>query len=79
MTGMRPDPHSDLAGEQSEYGDDTGFAADATRQPAAATREPAAATGDADADPTGEPDADRDRTESAGLTVEDDHIGDGAD
>ena len=57
MTGMRPDPDSDLAGEQSEYGDDTGFAADATR----------------------EPDADRDPADSAGLTAEDDHIGDDAD
>jgi hypothetical protein len=27
---MRPDPDSDLAGEESEYGDDTGFAAEAT-------------------------------------------------
>ena len=35
MTGMRPDPDSDLAGEASEYGDDTGFAAEATRTPAA--------------------------------------------
>jgi hypothetical protein len=57
VTEMRPDPDSDLAGEESEYGDDTGFAAEATRQP----------------------DADRDRADSAGLTVEDDHLGDGAD
>lgn len=28
---MRPDPNSDLAGAESEYGDDTGFAAEATR------------------------------------------------
>ncbi len=28
---MRPDPHSDQAGAESEYGDDTGFAAEATR------------------------------------------------
>ena len=28
---MRPDPDSDLAGTESEYGDDTGFAAEATR------------------------------------------------
>jgi hypothetical protein len=55
---MRPDPDSDLAGEESEYGDDTGFAAEATRFP---------------------DDADRDRDDSAGLTVEDDHLGDGAD
>ena len=33
MTEMRPDPDSDLAGKQSEYGDDTGFAAEATRTP----------------------------------------------
>ena len=63
MTGMRPDPDSDLAGEESEYGDDTGFAAEATRQP----------------DVPREPDADRDPDDSAGLTAEDDHLGDGAD
>lgn len=55
MTEMRPDPDSDLAGEESEYGDDTGFAAEASRVP------------DGDAD------------DSAGLTAEDDHPGDGAD
>ena len=48
MTEMRPDPDSDLAGEESEYGDDTGFAAEATRVPGA------------DHD---RPDADRDDTE----------------
>ena len=58
MTGMRPDPDSDLAGEESEYGDDTGFAAEATRVA---------------------PDRDRDLDDSAGLTAEDDHPGDGAD
>ncbi len=63
MTGMRPDPDSDLAGEESEYGDDTGFAAQATRQP----------------DVPRERDADRDPDDSAGLTAEDDHLGDGAD
>jgi hypothetical protein len=31
VTEMRPDPHSDEAGAESEYGDDTGFAAEATR------------------------------------------------
>jgi hypothetical protein len=62
VTEMRPDPDSDLAGEESEYGDDTGFAAEATRVPGA------------DHD---RPDADRDDT--AGLTVEDEHPGDGAD
>jgi hypothetical protein len=56
---MRPDPDSDLAGEESEYGDDTGFAAEATRVPDA--------------------DFDADRDDSAGLTAEDDHPGDGAD
>ena len=55
MTEMRPDPDSDLAGEESEYGDDTGFAAEATRV--------------AEVDPD----------DSAGLTAEDDHPGDGAD
>lgn len=67
MTGMRPDPDSDLAGEESEYGDDTGFAAEATRVPGADHDRP-------DAD---RPDADRDDT--GGLTVEDEHPGDGAD
>ena len=62
MTEMRPDPDSDLAGEESEYGDDTGFAAEATRVPGA------------DHD---RPDADRD--DPGGLTVEDEHPGDGAD
>jgi hypothetical protein len=33
MTEMRPDPDSDQAGLESEYGDDTGFAAEATRTP----------------------------------------------
>jgi hypothetical protein len=54
---MRPDPDSDLAGEESEYGDDAGFAAEATR----------------------DPDGDRDPEDSAGLTAEDDQLGDGAD
>lgn len=31
MTEMRPDADSDEAGAQSEYGNDTGFAAEATR------------------------------------------------
>jgi hypothetical protein len=41
---MRPDPDSDLAGEESEYGDDTGFAAEATRDPDA-DRDPADSAG----------------------------------
>jgi hypothetical protein len=57
VTEMRPDPDSDRAGEESEYGDDTGFAAEATHDLA----------------------ADRDRADIAGLTAEDDHLGDGAD
>ncbi len=70
MTGMRPDPDSDLAGEQSEYGDDTGFAAEATRT---------ATAGDADdPNPDGHPEVDT-AEDSAGLTAEDDGIGDGAD
>ena len=60
MTEMRPDPDSDLAGEESEYGDDTGFAAEATQ-----------AGGGRDRDP--------DLDDSAGLTAEDEHPGDGAD
>lgn len=31
MTEIRPDPGSDEAGARSEYGNDTGFAAEATR------------------------------------------------
>lgn len=31
MTEMRPDSDSDQAGAESEYGNDTGFAADAVR------------------------------------------------
>lgn len=34
MTEMRPDPDSDEAGTTSEYGNDTGFAAEATQVPA---------------------------------------------
>ena len=44
MTEMRPDPDSDLAGEESEYGDDTGFAAEATQDPDAG-RDPADSAG----------------------------------
>jgi hypothetical protein len=54
---MRPDPDSDLAGTQSEYGDDTGFAAEATRSPA---------PDDAQSVEANAPD------ETAGLTAEDD-------
>ena len=67
MTGMRPDPDSDLAGEESEYGDDTGFAAEATR-----TSSP----DDAQSVESNAPD------DSAGLTAEDDtsaDLGAGAD
>ena len=65
MTEMRPDPDSDLAGEESEYGDDTGFAAEATRT---------ADTGGPDRDESAGLD------ETAGLTAEDDNqLGDGAD
>ena len=70
MTEMRPDPDSDLAGEESEYGDDTGFAAEATRT---------ASSGDAD-DPNGYGNPEVNTAEdSAGLTAEDDQLGDGAD
>ena len=34
MTEMRPDADSDEAGQASEYGNDTGFAAEATRSAA---------------------------------------------
>jgi hypothetical protein len=64
VTEMRPDPDSDLAGEESEYGDDTGFAAEATRTAGADDPEDLEVN-------TAE--------ESAGLTAEDDHLGDGAD
>jgi hypothetical protein len=59
---MRPDPDSDLAGAESEYGDDTGFAAQATR-----TSDPD--SGSAASDPD-------DETETAALTTEDDAAGD---
>ncbi len=62
---MRPDPDSDLAGTGSEYGDDTGFAAEATRT---------GAPDDAQSAESNAPD------ETAGLTTEDDDApGNGAD
>jgi hypothetical protein len=69
---MRPDPDSDLAGAESEYGDDTGFAAEATR------------TSDPDSQPveSNAPGPD----DTAGLTTDgdqqdftDQHPGDGGD
>jgi hypothetical protein len=72
VTEMRPDPDSDLAGEESEYGDDTGFAAEATR-----TASPDVNTADAAPTPDGDPGATA--TDSAGLTAEDDELGNGAD
>jgi hypothetical protein len=68
---MRPDPDSDLAGAESEYGDDSGFAAEATRAVNPEVTTPADTGGDS-AGRTAEDD-------SAGLTAEDDHPGDGAD
>jgi hypothetical protein len=65
VTEMRPDPDSDLAGEESEYGDDTGFAAEATRTTEAGGSEP---------DPEVTTAAD-----TGGLTAEDDEPGNGAD
>jgi hypothetical protein len=63
---MRPDPDSDLAGAESEYGDDTGFAAEATR-----TSDPDSGPASSDA---------REETNStddtAGLTTEDDDAAD---
>lgn len=63
---MRPDPDSDLAGAESEYGDDTGFAAEATR------------TSDPDSGPGGSsaPDETDTADDTAGLTTEDDAAGD---
>jgi hypothetical protein len=72
VTEMRPDPDSDLAGAESEYGDDSGFAAEATRATSPEVTTPAG-TGD---DSTGD---DSTGDDSAGLTAEDDHPGDGAD
>ena len=66
---MRPDPDSDQAGAESEYGDDTGFAAEATR------------TSDPDSGPV-EANSPDDSADSAGLTAEDDDAedpGNGAD
>lgn len=57
---MRPDPNSDQAGAESEYGDDTGFAAEATR-----TSDPDSGTAGSDT-----PD------ETAALTTEDAHADD---
>lgn len=70
---MRPDPDSDLAGAESEYGDDTGFAAEATR------------TSDPDSQPveSNAPDSSGSGSDddTAGLTTDDDDqaIGDGGD
>jgi hypothetical protein len=70
---MRPDPDSDQAGAESEYGDDTGFAAEATR------------TSDPDSQPveSNAPDNSGSGTgdDTAGLTTDDDDqaIGDGGD
>jgi hypothetical protein len=61
VTEMRPDPDSDQAGAESEYGDDTGFAAEATR-----TSSP----DDAQSVESNAPD------ETAGLTTEDDNSAD---
>ena len=79
MTEMRPDPDSDLAGEESEYGDDTGFAAEATRVAEGGSPEvdtagstPGAGPGTAAGEGAGGGD-------SAGLTAEDDDLGKGAD
>ena len=65
MTAMRPDPNSDEAGLESEYGDDTGFAAEATRT----------------SDPNSGPVEGTAPDDSAGLTAEDDaeDPGNGAD
>jgi hypothetical protein len=67
---MRPDPDSDQAGAESEYGDDTGFAAQATRtgtpevEPAEDSPIGSASAGEGGAD------------ETAGLTTEDDDAAD---
>ena len=66
MTEMRPDPDSDLAGEESEYGDDTGFAAEATRTMEAGSGSEA-----------GSPEVNT--ADTGGLTAEDDEPGNGAD
>lgn len=63
---MRPDPDSDQAGAESEYGDDTGFAAEATRT----------------SDPGSQPVESNAPADTAGLTTEDDdadNLGTGAD
>jgi hypothetical protein len=64
VTSMRPDPDSDQAGAESEYGDDTGFAAEATRT----------------SSPDSQPVESNAPDETAGLTTEDDEEpGNGAD
>ncbi len=60
MTEMRPDPDSDLAGSISEYGDDTGFAAEATRTSPEVTQadtEDDTPSGEVTGDVTGETEA----------------------
>ena len=70
---MRPDPDSDLAGTESEYGDDTGFAAQATR-----TSDPNSQPVESNAPDTSGAGGDDD---TAGLTTDDadQAIGDGGD
>ena len=68
MTRMRPDPGSDRAGAGSEYGDDTGFAAEATRTTPEV--EPA------QDGPSGSASYENGTGDTAGLTTEDDDAGD---
>lgn len=56
MTAMRPDPDSDQAGAGSEYGDDTGFAAEATRTSSPETTQADTAQDDAAQDDTAQDD-----------------------
>lgn len=73
MTEMRPDADSDEAGRESEYGNDTGFAAEATR-----TADPAPdGTTDGSTTDGDSPDGGTDRPET--TTMADQGPGDGGD
>jgi hypothetical protein len=78
VSEMRPDPDSDLAGEQSEYGDDTGFAAEATREPS--EDGPGLDSSGLDSSGLDSSGLDSSGLDSSGLTAEDDEEpGNGAD
>ncbi|HST65354.1 MAG TPA: hypothetical protein VLM05_09215 [Mycobacteriales bacterium] len=73
---MRPDPDSDQAGAESEYGDDTGFAAEATRTSDPDSQPVESNAPDVSTADTAAPETAGDDT--AGLTAEDDEQDPGA-